>query len=107
MKSLKQLPFAGIVERPYDQGLLKEVDWYSIRPTYVRMSMLYLTQTHCTIEGLFGKRYSTDPHIRLVYWNERVYVEDGHHRLVEQALTGNEVTLGRVLSFGLMPYETA
>ena len=105
MKS-RLLPFASITERPYDQTLLKDVDWYTIRPTYVQMADLHLTQGHCNIEGLFGKRYSTDPHIRVVHWDERLYVEDGHHRLVEQALARNEVALARVFTFGIFPYET-
>jgi hypothetical protein len=102
----KTLPFASITERPYDQKILKDIDWYTIRPTYVQMAELHLTQTHCNIMGLFGKRYSTDPHIRVVLWSELLYVEDGHHRLVEQALARNEVALARVLTFGIGAYET-
>lgn len=107
MKSSRLLPFAGITERPYDQAFLKDLDWYEIRPTYVQMSSLNMTQTHCTILGLFGQRYSTDPHIRVVEYQGKLYVEDGHHRLVEQALARNEVALCRVfvLTFGRLTYE--
>ena len=88
------LPFASITTRPYDQAILKEVDWYTIKPTYVQMAELHLTQTHCTIEGLFGKRYSTDPHIRVVEWESKLYVEDGHHRLIERAIQRGETSQG-------------
>lgn len=100
------LPFASITERPYDQALLKSVDWYAIEPTYVQLCSIHLTQTHCTIPGLFGQRYSTDPHVRLVHWEERLYCEDGHHRLVRHALHSDQpMTQARVLTIGLYPYD--
>lgn len=111
MKSSRRLPFAAIATRPYDQALLTDVDWYEIKPVYIQCSSLILTQEKLTVKGLFGlERYSTDPHIRIVEWKGCLYVEDGHHRLIEQAIQrgfGQGVALGRVFVFGLVPYEAA
>lgn len=85
------LPFAGITERPYDQALLADVDWSVIEPRSVRLSLLWLTQPKLTIEGLFGKSYSTDAYPRVVRviaedGDDREYLEDGHHRIVREVI---------------------
>ena len=110
MRSPRSLPFAGIVERPYDQGLLSNVDWFGIKPVYVQFNQLYLTQEKLTILGLFGiQGYSTDAYVRVVEWGTNFYVEDGHHRLIERAIqrgqTSQGISLCRMFCFGLVPYE--
>jgi hypothetical protein len=95
MKSPRRLPFAGIVERPYDQAILTNVDWLGIKPVYVQFKDLHLTQEKLTVLGLFGiQSYSTDPHIRVVDWENKLYVEDGHHRLIERAIQRGESSQG-------------
>lgn len=79
------IPFKGITSRPYDQDILRAVQWQTIRPTLIQFSNIWLTQSHLNIEGLLGKTYSTDPFPRVVQWRGEYYLEDGHHRLVLQA----------------------
>lgn len=79
---MSNFPFAGTVERPYDQARLTGVDWYAIEARRILFTDLWLTQTHLNIEGVFGKRFSTDSFPRAVLFQGRHYLEDGHHRLV-------------------------
>jgi hypothetical protein len=105
MRLHKKLPFAGIVDlRPYDQAIAENVDWLAIKPVWVPFNQLYLTQKKLTVLGLFGvESYSTDPHIRVVEWTTNLYVEDGHHRLIERAIqrgqTSQSLVLCRVFNF--------
>lgn len=91
--------FRGFHERPYDQALLRDVDWYTLAPCYVELISLWLTQKHLNIEGVLGKRYSTDVFPRLVRYKGDLYVEDGHHRLV--ALAQRNVSIASVRVFTL------
>ncbi len=90
-----RFPFAGIVERPYDQDQLS-VTWSYVKPEWVFLPDLWLTQTKVTIEGLFGKTYSTDQFPRAVRYRsgpvgpKKVFLEDGHHRIVSAAKRGEQ-----------------
>lgn len=79
-------PFSGITDRPYSQLRLVSVQWYTIAPELMHFSQLWLTQSHLNIEGVLGKQFSNDPYPRVVEWHGAYYVEDGHHRLVMQAV---------------------
>jgi len=79
-------PFKGRKDRPYDQAILKDFDWSIVSPELVHFSEIWLTQSHLNIEGLLGKKYSNDPVPRVVKWEREYYLEDGHHRLVTQAI---------------------
>jgi len=79
------MPFKGITERPYDQAILRAVQWQTVQPALMKFSDIWLTQSHLNIEGLLGKQYSSDPYPRVVEWQREFYLEDGHHRLVLQA----------------------
>lgn len=91
----RRFPFAGIIERPYDQGAVNRMvhemapdGWRDVRPEWVFLPDLWLTQPKVTVVGLFGKTYSTDPFPRAVRHGGRVFLEDGHHRVVDAALSG-------------------
>lgn len=80
-------PFRGIVKRPYDQGKLEDVDWVDVRPQYIWFKDLWLTQHHLNIAALVGRGgFSMDPFPRVVRFQNKLYLEDGHHRIVMQAV---------------------
>jgi hypothetical protein len=88
----RRFPFAGITDRPYFQANINEriKDWRTITPQWVFLPDLWLTQAKVNIAGLFGKTYSTDPFPRAVRLAGVIYLEDGHHRVVDAALSGTQ-----------------
>ncbi len=85
-----RFPFAGIADRPFAQSQIS-VTWSYVKPEWVFLPDLWLTQTKVTIEGLFGKTYSTDQYPRAVRVPDgRVFLEDGHHRIVTAAKRGEQ-----------------
>lgn len=57
-------------------------NWYFIEPIDIHFDELWLTQTHLNIEGVLGRKFSTDPFPRVVNFEGDNYLEDGHHRVV-------------------------
>lgn len=85
--------FKGYRERPYDQAMLKDFDWYKPEITIpcIMYGDLWLTQTKVTIPGMLGiERYSLDHYPRVVEWEDNYYLEDGHHRVLRDFLMANQ-----------------
>lgn len=93
------LPFAGICKRPYSQDFLSNVDRHVIKPRIIEFKELWLTQEILNIEGIFGKRYSSDAIPHVVAYKGTFYLEDGTHRLVIRAIKGNDRSLMRVIDW--------
>lgn len=92
--------FPGIAERPYDQALLAVVPWSTITPRRVRFAELWLTQDRLTIAAMLGLRsFSTDPNPRVVRFEGKLFLEDGHHRVIRAALRGRPAASMRVVDF--------
>lgn len=91
-------PFGGMRPRPYSQEeIVLPIRWWELEPRTVWFKDLILTQDKLVIAGLFGERYSIDMFPRIVVWRGEQFVEDGHHRLVLDALNNQESAIARVL----------
>lgn len=91
----RTFPFAGIAHRPYEQSNITAF-WGDIAPTQQHLTDIILTQDTVTIRGMFGRTYSHDRFPRCVRVDRRIYLEDGHHRLVDAAIRGHRTILVRV-----------
>lgn len=83
------LPFADILdERPYPPTGLTTARWRAeVEPRLVDLRDLTLTQKGVRIGPLFGitdRESDLFPHA--VAYRDRLYLEDGHHRVVRAAL---------------------
>jgi hypothetical protein len=97
------LPFMGILtERPYPPTGLTTARWIEnvfSQPVYLRD--LWLTQNGVRIGPLFGLtdiHASADIYPHVVSWRGELYLEDGHHRVVREALAGVRVMAMRVFT---------
>lgn len=81
-------PFAGIANpRPYGRTGLTTATWLSDTPvTDIALCELWLTQNGVRINGLFRTHRGYRPPFCVAY-HGRLYLEDGHHRVVRYALT--------------------
>lgn len=82
-------PFAGVVDqRPYPATGLTTARWaVEVPADNVQFADLWLTQPGVNILALFGRsdRISDQfPHV--VAWQGRLWLEDGHNRVVRAAL---------------------
>jgi hypothetical protein len=97
-----RLPFAALAGdplRPYPPTGLTTALWQQIPVKSVYIQDLHLTQTGVLIGPLFGFRDgngSTDTYPHVVSWRGELYLEDGHTRVVYQALAGTRVMRMRV-----------
>ncbi len=85
--------------RPYPPTGLTTEKWREVPVTSVYLQDLHLTQTGVLIGPLFGIRDtagSTDAYPHVVSWRGELYLEDGHTRVVYQALSGTRVMRMRV-----------
>lgn len=101
-------PFAGIAPRPYDQAFLANVAWQYVPEGRVRFRNLWLTQDKLSLPAMFGlSRYSTDVFPRAVRCDGRIFLEDGHHRVVLLSVRGCTGALMRVINADGMaqPFE--
>lgn len=83
------IPFRGLdLSRPYPSTGLTTARWMAEVPTeMVMFSRLYLTQDKLSIPGLLGyNTYSVDIYPHVVRWQDTLYLEDGHHRVLRAAL---------------------
>lgn len=95
------LPFKGFhPERIYPPTGLTSARWRSeVDPMPVYLCDLWLTQTGVRIAPLFGVTdgpASADIFPHVVAWAGELYLEDGHHRVVREALAGTRVMRMRV-----------
>lgn len=98
-----KLPFKGIKDRPYDQKFLEPVEWKKVEPVMFDFGRLYLTQQKLTIPGIFFlQRFSTDPFPRVVVYEGEHYLEDGHHRVVRDAIQNFDAAHMRVLHWAVV-----
>lgn len=97
------LPFAGVIAagaRPWPRTGLSTARWIAEVPTMpVAFRELWLGQEHLDIAALFGRPHAAAaddlcPHV--VRWRGRLYLEDGHHRVVRWALRGDDCAVMRV-----------
>jgi hypothetical protein len=95
--------FPGITKRPYDQARLADVDWRGINPIEVWFRGLWLTQDKLTIAAMLSlDSFSTDPYPRAVLVDGRAFLEDGHHRVIREALSNARSMSMRVF---VLPFE--
>lgn len=87
------------VDRPYPPtGLTTEL-WRHVSTIPVYLADLHLTQRSVWIAPLFGVKDaagSTDVYPHVVSWRGELYLEDGHTRVLYQALAGTRVMRMRV-----------
>jgi hypothetical protein len=85
--------------RPYPPTGLTTARWIGEVPTSaVRLDALTTTQTHVDIAAvLYREHTGPDPHPNVIAWGGRLYLEDGHGRVVRAILDGHTVWPCRVL----------
>lgn len=87
-------------DRPYPATGLTTRGWREVRTRYVPISELVATQDHLKITALapdFRGSHSGDPLVHVVKHEGVFYLEDGHHRVVREALAGASHVNARVL----------
>lgn len=86
-------PFAGFAHRPYGATGLTTSTWLATVPVReVALADLWLTQTGVRIKPLFGPHRNPYRPPFVVAYRGRLYLEDGHHRLIQLALAQPEMT---------------
>lgn len=85
--------------RPYPPTRLSTARWIEEVPVRaVRIDQLTTTQPHVGIGSvLWGTTNGPDPYPHVVSWRGRLYLEDGHGRIVRALLDGRATFLCRVL----------
>ncbi len=93
--------FKAVEERPYPETRLTTLEWLLIRPRHVPIHELIATQNHLRIAALdpahHGSR-SGDRLVHVIQWEGRLYLEDGHHRVVRERIAGADWVNARVLN---------
>lgn len=87
-------------ERPYPPSGLSTALWAGVPVEAVAVRALIATQGHLHIAALRPEHrgsHSGDPLVHVVKWRGELYLEDGHHRIVREALAGSAVVRARVL----------
>jgi len=93
---MSNFPFAGIVDR-------KELpdgpeSWMNCSIELIRFNELYLTQDCLVIAQLFqtSKRNPTDDdYVHVVMWTYKLFLYNGHHRVIKATLKGDITIWGR------------
>jgi hypothetical protein len=86
-------------DRPYPPSGLTTALWRDVLPRHVPIDELIATQNHLTVAALHPGHTGSHPGDRLVHvikWQGRLYLEDGHHRVVRERLAGAEFVNARV-----------
>ena len=101
MSNPLRLPFKRILtDRPYPPTGLTTTRWKSEVDTMpVYLADLILTQNGVRIAPLWGiadEHANADPIPHVVAYKGELYLEDGHHRVVREALAGTRVMRMRV-----------
>lgn len=96
--------FKDIISRdagePWPSQGMTSKKWLSVEPREVQISDLIATQDGIYFRGLHPDTIPVggDPIPHVIHWQNKFYLEDGHHRVVRAALRGEKVVLARVLS---------
>ncbi len=103
MSNPLRLPFKRILDhRPYPPTGMTTARWKTeVETMPVYLHDLTLTQNGVRIAPLWGitdQHASADPHPHVVAYKGELYLEDGHHRVVREALAGTRVMRMRVLN---------
>jgi hypothetical protein len=79
-------------DRPYPPSGLTSATWHDVKTKYVPISELVATQGHLHIAALHPEHrtsHSGDRLAHVVKFGGVFYLEDGHHRVVREALAGS------------------
>ncbi len=85
--------------RPYPPTGLTTARWREIRPEWISWCDVTTTQRHVSIEAMLGMldgTGSTDDRPHAVEHEGRLYLEDGHNRMVRDLLEGRRYGYVRV-----------
>ena len=85
--------------RPYPQHGMTHADWGGIPPRQVRLDTLITTQKTLNLETLLAEdsTFYGDLFPHVVKWGGELYLEDGVHRALRNALHRRAVMYARVL----------
>lgn len=85
--------------RPYPQHGMTHADWGGIPPQQVRLDTLITTQKTLNLETLLAEdsTFYGDLFPHVVKWGDELYLEDGVHRALRNALYCRAVMYARVL----------
>lgn len=85
--------------RPYPQHGMTHADWGGIAPRQVRLDTLITTQKTLNLETLLAEdsTFYGDLFPHVVKWGGELYLEDGVHRALRNALHRRAVMYARVL----------
>lgn len=92
--------FAGIAaDRPWPATGLTTAGWLRIRPQEIEIGLLWASQPGILLEPLLTRRPSSvsgDPFPHVVAWAGRLFLEDGHTRVVRAAINGQTFVAARI-----------
>lgn len=96
--------FKDVISRdngePWGPTGMTSEKWFDIPLEIVTISSLIATQPGVYFKPLMDVNLTPiggDDYPHVVKWRGEQYLEDGHHRIVKQALIGRKVALVRVL----------
>src|SRR4051794_15212442 len=98
--------FKGVdVSRPWPHTGMTTEKWKQVPPFWIPISELIATQEGVKLAPLSDIKkslryvsHSGDFHPHVVSWRGNLYLEDGHHRAVSAAISGNTQIFARVLT---------
>lgn len=85
---------------------LTVMNWGEINPTLVRLNELVFTQEDVQISKLISIFQNwnpfnlDDPYPHVVSYDDKMYLEDGHHRVTVAIIKGQQAMAARVFKFG-------
>jgi hypothetical protein len=87
-------------ERPYPETGITTSDWKKIKPTFLYLEDLVLTQQGVYLEPLLNgaTRSESDECPHVVHWNGSYYLEDGHTRVARCRILGLRMMMFRVFN---------
>lgn len=98
---------AIITDPPYENSALSAAEWRAIMPRHVPIKDLVATQNHLSISALHHEHktpHDGDRFVHVVRFGGRLFIEDGHHRVVRERLAGADWINARVLDLdGVTP----
>lgn len=85
--------------RPYEPTGMTTAKWMKLREERVDVSKVVFSQDHLSLSHLLhpADSYSGDPCPHLVEWEGKLWVSDGHHRIIRAILSGYTYLFCRVL----------
>lgn len=96
--------FAGVISRddgePWGPTGMSSIRWFGVPTRVVAIDELIATQPGVLFHGLRDDAPTPVggdeiPHV--ISWHGRLYLEDGHHRVVRRRLAGGKTVQARVL----------